>query len=59
MRMVATTKDWFAERGRHQIYAGDRPVPMPAALKRRLPLVAASGPTEGVGAACGTGCGCH
>ena len=24
MRQVATTKDWFAEKGRHQIYAGDR-----------------------------------
>ena len=56
MRMVATTKDWFAERGRHQIYAGDRPVPMPAALKRRLPVVAAE---AGEDAACGAGCGCH
>jgi hypothetical protein len=56
MRMVATTKDWFAERGRHQIYAGDRPIPMPAALKRRLPVVAAE---AGEGAACGAGCGCH
>ena len=29
MRMVATTKDWYNERGRHQIYAGNRPIPMP------------------------------
>jgi hypothetical protein len=39
MRQVATTKDWFAEKGRHQIYAGDRPVEMPNALKRKLPVV--------------------
>jgi hypothetical protein len=42
MRMVATTKDWFQERGRHQIYAGNRPVPLPDALKRRLPVTAHS-----------------
>ena len=35
MRMVATTKDWFDERGRHQIYAGNRPVALPDTLKRR------------------------
>jgi uncharacterized radical SAM superfamily Fe-S cluster-containing enzyme len=61
MRMVATTKDWFAERGRHQIYAGNRPIAMPSALKRRLPVVVA-GAGEGekaAGAGCGTGCGCH
>jgi len=40
MRQVATTKDWFAEKGRHQIYAGDRPVELPTALKRKLPVVA-------------------
>jgi hypothetical protein len=39
MRQVATTRDWFAEKGRHQIYAGDRPVEMPQALKRKLPVV--------------------
>jgi len=39
MRQVATTKDWFQQRGRHQIYAGDRPVPLPNALKRKLPVV--------------------
>jgi hypothetical protein len=67
MRMVATTKDWYRERGRHQIYAGDRPVAMPNALKRRLPVVAAGDGGDGNGhgvhagesaTACGTGCGC-
>jgi hypothetical protein len=43
MRQVATTKDWFAEKGRHQIYAGDRPVEMPHALKRKLPVVSVEG----------------
>jgi uncharacterized radical SAM superfamily Fe-S cluster-containing enzyme len=43
MRQVATTKDWFAEKGRHQIYAGDRPVEMPNALKRKLPVVSVEG----------------
>jgi hypothetical protein len=52
MRMVATTKDWYAQRGRHQIYAGDRPVQLPDALKRRLPVVA-----EGTGGAHSKGCG--
>jgi tetraether lipid synthase len=39
MHMVATTRDWFSERGRHQIYAGDRPLRLPHSLKRRLPVV--------------------
>ena len=43
MRQVATTKDWFAEKGRHQIYAGDRPVEIPQALKRKLPVVSVEG----------------
>jgi hypothetical protein len=66
MRMVATTKDWFQERGRHQIYAGNRPVPLPDALKRRLPVVAVSAgegngpsPAHAADASCGTACGCH
>jgi hypothetical protein len=41
MRQVASTRDWYREKGRHQIYAGDRPVPLPNALKRKLPVVAA------------------
>ena len=57
MRMVATTKDWYAQRGRHQIYAGDRPVALPGALKRHLPVVVEdAGEPEAKG--CGTGCGC-
>ena len=57
MRMVATTKDWYAQRGRHQIYAGDRPVALPGALKRHLPVVVEdAGEPQAKG--CGTGCGC-
>ena len=65
MRQVASTQDWFAQKGRHQIYAGNRPVPLPNALKRKLPLVAVEGGNgnengNGQEAAqgCGTGCGC-
>ena len=29
MHTVAKTKEWFESRGRHQIYAGNRPVPCP------------------------------
>jgi len=54
---VATTKDWYAQRGRHQIYAGNRPVALPDALKRRLPVVAQAGPDDGHTGGCGTGCG--
>ena len=43
MRQVASTQDWFAQKGRHQIYAGNRPVPLPKALKRQLPVVAVEG----------------
>jgi uncharacterized radical SAM superfamily Fe-S cluster-containing enzyme len=39
MHMVATTRDWFKEKGRHTIYAGDRPIKLPESLKRRLPVV--------------------
>jgi uncharacterized radical SAM superfamily Fe-S cluster-containing enzyme len=37
MHTVAKTKDWFATRGRHQIYAGDRAMELPG--KRSLPIV--------------------
>ena len=57
MHMVATTKDWFATRGRHTIYAGNRPMPLPRSLKRQLPVIDANG-SEAAGG-CGTGCGCH
>ena len=29
MHMTATTADWFKEKGRHAIYAGDREMPLP------------------------------
>ncbi len=61
MHMVATTRDWFQQRGRHPIYAGDRPIPLPETLKRRLPVVAVQegGAPAKAGAGCGSGCGCH
>jgi uncharacterized radical SAM superfamily Fe-S cluster-containing enzyme len=65
MHMVATTGEWFKEKGRHKIYAGDRPIPLPDALKRRLPVVSVEGgngsgrPAAAGGCASGGGCGCH
>jgi uncharacterized radical SAM superfamily Fe-S cluster-containing enzyme len=70
MRQVASTQEWFREKGRHRIYAGDRPLPLPDVLKRRLPLVAVDeGGGNGHGRARGAGdeaeagggaaCGCH
>jgi uncharacterized radical SAM superfamily Fe-S cluster-containing enzyme len=73
MRQVASTQEWFREKGRHRIYAGNRPIPMPDALKRRLPVVAVeAGDANGRGdarvhgdgkhveAGCGgAACGCH
>jgi uncharacterized radical SAM superfamily Fe-S cluster-containing enzyme len=65
MHMVATTGEWFKEKGRHTIYAGNRPIPLPDALKRRLPVVSVesgNGDANGKPAAqagCGSGCGCH
>jgi hypothetical protein len=60
MHMVATTQDWFEQRGRHSIYAGNRPMPLPNALKRRLPVVAVEQPgMKDQSAGCGTGCACH
>ncbi len=69
MHMVATTKDWFRERGRHKIYAGDRPINLPSTLKHLMPVVAVeNGNGNGCGShdhaegetkkACGSGCGC-
>jgi 7,8-dihydro-6-hydroxymethylpterin dimethyltransferase len=37
MHMVARTKEWFETRGRHKIYAGDRPMEVNGA--RKLPVV--------------------
>jgi hypothetical protein len=52
MHMVATTKEWFQQRGRHKIYAGDRPMELPS---RSLPIVEAP---AGAGAAAHS-CACH
>lgn len=38
LHMVASTKDWFKERGRHQIYAGNRPMDLPG-KRRSLPVI--------------------
>ncbi|HET7600395.1 MAG TPA: radical SAM protein [Gemmatimonadales bacterium] len=57
MHMVASTKDWFQQRGRHKIYAGNRPMDLPS---RSLPVMGAYQTAESNGhAACGSGCGCH
>jgi 7,8-dihydro-6-hydroxymethylpterin dimethyltransferase len=48
MHTVATTKDWFAERGRHPIYAGNRTMPLP--VRRSLPVVGAPPPRPPPGA---------
>ncbi len=37
MHSVAKTKEWFEQRGRHQVYAGNRPMPLGAG--RKLPIV--------------------
>ena len=72
MRQVASTQDWFAQKGRHAIYAGNRPIALPKALKRQLPVVAVEAGNgngngnghdhahgqEAQGQGCGTGCGC-
>ena len=71
MRQVASTQDWFAQKGRHQIYAGNRPVAAaegPEAHSCRwwpsraaTTGTATATPTTGEAAqpqGCGTGCGC-
>ncbi|MGH9591814.1 MAG: radical SAM protein, partial [Bryobacteraceae bacterium] len=37
MHTVATTKEWFESRGRHRIYAGNKPVPLSPG--KRLPIL--------------------
>ena len=46
MHTVAKTKDWFTTRGRHQIYAGDRPMQIDG--RRKLPVAGsrAEGPAR-------------
>ncbi|HXY32270.1 MAG TPA: radical SAM protein [Gemmatimonadaceae bacterium] len=58
MHMVATTKDWFADKGRHQIYAGNRPMALPTG-KKQLPMFDPHTAEEPAHSGCGTGCGCH
>ena len=38
MHMVARTKEWFEQRGRHKIYAGDRPMELPKKTWKLLPM---------------------
>src|SRR5262249_57864982 len=57
LHMVATTRDWFAQKGRHRIYAGNRPIPLPNHLKRQLPVVSGNGNGAAAGGGCGSGCG--
>jgi uncharacterized radical SAM superfamily Fe-S cluster-containing enzyme len=58
MHMVASTRDWFQVRGRHKIYAGNRPMDLPTRPGRSLPVVTTeAGASES--SACGSGCGCH
>jgi uncharacterized radical SAM superfamily Fe-S cluster-containing enzyme len=56
MHMVASTKEWFQARGRHRIYAGNRPMELPSRPSRSLPVMAHAGAEA---EACGAGCGCH
>jgi uncharacterized radical SAM superfamily Fe-S cluster-containing enzyme len=56
MHMVASTKDWFQRRGRHKIYAGDRPMELPS---RSLPVVSAPAGAGAGEAAHACGCGGH
>lgn len=67
MHMVAETRDWFRERGRHPIYAGDRPMELGSTKReprsgRALPVMKkptsqARAPHAGV-AQLESGCGC-
>ncbi|MFQ5890301.1 MAG: radical SAM protein [Gemmatimonadota bacterium] len=59
MHMVAKTRDWFKDKGRHQIYAGDRPMDLrpgsrslPIVEKRKTPPHPGTVQLE-------SGCGCH
>jgi uncharacterized radical SAM superfamily Fe-S cluster-containing enzyme len=51
MHTVAKTKDWFSARGRHKVYAGDRPMGMDGAFekRRKLPVFGAA-PEAPIGA---------
>ncbi|MBI2402599.1 MAG: radical SAM protein [Gemmatimonadetes bacterium] len=61
MHTVATTRDWFKTRGRHKVYAGDRPMDL-ANGRRTLPVLNGNGERDLVGAGaggCGSSCGGH
>jgi len=48
MHAVAKTKEWFEQRGRHKVYAGNRPMPL-GATGRKLPVIG-DAPTVPIGA---------
>lgn len=58
MHMVAQTRDWFKEKGRHTIYAGDRPMELsPAAVPLPVIQTPVAAPHPGR-VQLGSGCGC-
>ncbi|RMD95673.1 MAG: radical SAM protein [Calditrichaeota bacterium] len=53
MHKTATTAEWFKTRGRHKIYAGNRPMPLPKVEHTvKLPVL------NNASAENGNGCGC-
>ncbi len=59
MHMVAETRDWFKDQGRHQIYAGDRPMNLRPG-SRALPVVSKREKPPHPGTVqLGSGCGGH
>ena len=54
MHMVAETRDWFRDKGRHQIYAGDRPMALgPKEITLRVIQPAPHPGTVQLGSGCG------
>lgn len=59
MHMTATTAEWFKSKGRHKIYAGDRPMPLPEVKHNvKLRVIKNNGNENGNGESCGPNCGC-
>lgn len=66
--MTATTREWFKKVGRHKIYAGNRPMPLPRVSHTVKLRFGQNGNGNGqshsasagnhLSAACGVGCGC-
>jgi len=54
MHMTATTAEWFKTRGRHKIYAGDRPMPLPE-VKHTVTLRVLNNENNGNGCGCSAG----